>query len=411
MTRNLYLGADVGPAMDLLPNFAAAAEFMWEQLKRTDFPSRAGALAAEAASARPDVIALQEATTWLCTPHIWQLPVPVYDFTSILTAATQRAGVPYRVAKVGTSRAFNTGFAINPIAGLTMVNDPAVFQPLFGQDDAACGFQIADALLVRDDLAPMVRAAGTSEFAADYTIIPTVMNVYRGYAWADIEIHEVPIRFVATHLESLFDPVGIPVARQQAAQLNADLKGSTMPTVVMGDFNSDPRDPRPVGQPNPGQQPTANEVCPAQSVDGGDDTCSAYWLMVNNGWRDSGPSGPTWGFTALLNGNDPQRPAGLTDRLDYVFSRGMGDVAAAALVGQNYPDGPDMALCAGQVVCAPSDHAGVVVEMALPAAGDWAAPPPAHSRIPFGFWKSVFLAMGLLLVWRVRVRIRRVQAG
>ena len=49
MTRNLYLGADVGPAMNLLPDFGAATEFMWGQVRQTDFPARAQGLAREVA--------------------------------------------------------------------------------------------------------------------------------------------------------------------------------------------------------------------------------------------------------------------------------------------------------------------------------------------------------------------------
>jgi len=33
MSRNIYLGADVGVAMKLLPNFPAAAQFMWDQVR------------------------------------------------------------------------------------------------------------------------------------------------------------------------------------------------------------------------------------------------------------------------------------------------------------------------------------------------------------------------------------------
>lgn len=66
MTRNLYLGADVGVAMDLIPNLSAAAQFMWDQVKATDFNKRAPKLAAEVIAARPDVIGIQEATIWYC---------------------------------------------------------------------------------------------------------------------------------------------------------------------------------------------------------------------------------------------------------------------------------------------------------------------------------------------------------
>lgn len=406
MTRNLYLGADVGPAMRLLPDFRAATQFMWGQVRRTDFATRVTALAGEVVAAKPDVIALQEATNWLCTPHVWQAATPVIDFTADFLAATARAGTPYVVAQAG-GRAVNPGFAINPIPGLTMAHDPAMFQPLFGTDDAACGFRIADAVLVRSDLAPSVRAAGTSEYTADYTIIPTLMNVYRGYAWADVEVHGVTVRFVATHLESLFDPDTVPVARRQAAQLVSDLAAGDMPTVVMGDFNSDPRDPRATGQPNPGEQPVQSRACPAQTGGGQDDTCSAYWVMVHGGWQDAGPDAsghPTWGYTALLTGPDPQRPGGLTDRLDYVFSRGLGGAVSAALVGDRYPTGPDMVAC-GTQVCAPSDHAGIVATLALSAAGLAAPAPPRHARIPFGFWKAVLLGAVVLPGWRIRRRV------
>jgi len=34
MSRNLYLGADVGVAMEYTPNFPKAAQFMWDQVKK-----------------------------------------------------------------------------------------------------------------------------------------------------------------------------------------------------------------------------------------------------------------------------------------------------------------------------------------------------------------------------------------
>ena len=40
MSRNLYLGADVGVAMKLIPDFSAAAQFMWSQVSATDFAKR-----------------------------------------------------------------------------------------------------------------------------------------------------------------------------------------------------------------------------------------------------------------------------------------------------------------------------------------------------------------------------------
>lgn len=121
---------------------------------------------------------------------------------------------------------------------------------LFGSESADCGFEIGDALLVRQDIASDVLRVGISEYEGRTTIVLTVMAIDRGYAWADIATAGTEVRFVATHLESLWEPDVRPVASVQAGQLVADLAQTDGP-LVMGDFNSDPRDPRPDGEPNP----------------------------------------------------------------------------------------------------------------------------------------------------------------
>ncbi|MEY2768645.1 MAG: hypothetical protein RL359_281, partial [Actinomycetota bacterium] len=40
MSRNIYLGADVGVALELIPNMPAAAQFMWDQVNKNDFSKR-----------------------------------------------------------------------------------------------------------------------------------------------------------------------------------------------------------------------------------------------------------------------------------------------------------------------------------------------------------------------------------
>ena len=47
MSRNIYLGADVGVALELIPNMPAAGQFMWDQVNKNDFSKRSIALAAE----------------------------------------------------------------------------------------------------------------------------------------------------------------------------------------------------------------------------------------------------------------------------------------------------------------------------------------------------------------------------
>ena len=62
MSRNLYLGGDIGPILDAsnpadIPLLVAQT---WATIRATDFPQRAQLIAQEIAAARPDVIGLQE---------------------------------------------------------------------------------------------------------------------------------------------------------------------------------------------------------------------------------------------------------------------------------------------------------------------------------------------------------------
>lgn len=94
MSRNLYLGANEIVALDLLPDMPAAAQVMWDQVTATDFDTRVGLLALEAAEVRPDVIGLQEATTWSCRPSPLRGAETVFDFLEQFLAAARAAGVP-----------------------------------------------------------------------------------------------------------------------------------------------------------------------------------------------------------------------------------------------------------------------------------------------------------------------------
>lgn len=414
MTRNLYLGADVDVALDMLPELPSAAQFMWDQSAETDFTARVDSLAAEVATVEPDVIGLQEATTWQCRPGPFGDNTVVFDFTDQYLDALASTGREYVIA------AENASFAIPPLPGMP-VTSPETFQPLFGQDTATCGFATGDALLVRGDLA--VQQSGTTDYEDREPLVPGTWYLDRGYAWADVAIGEQPVRFVTTHLESRWMAGEKTAASKQATQLSQDLAPTKLPLVVMGDFNTDPRDPRPVDAPNPGGQPEASEACPAQT--GTDSTCNTYWTMVKAGYADAGPDPDdplnySWGSAANLAGPDPERvqaalemgnPAGFTDRLDYVFVRNGVRTQTAELVGNTWPDGNDIWRCDGQAQvansrnmslllfqegkgrpvarghCFPTDHAGLVVGLSVPVDGRTSdAPPTAHSVAKIQWW-------------------------
>jgi endonuclease/exonuclease/phosphatase family metal-dependent hydrolase len=440
MTRNLYLGADVAEALSLIPDLGAAAQSLWDQVAATDFTARVPLLAQQTAQAAPAVVGIQEATRWECTPSPTQGPTVVYDFTAQFLEATADAGTPYVLASAGGSTAENPSFTIPAIPLVTKVDDPATFQPLFGSDTAYCGFTIGDALAVRADLAGSVVAAGTVEYERSTPIVPLVLDVVRGYAWADVVVDGTPVRFVTTHLEAVWSPGTVPAAADQARQLVDDLASVAMPLVVMGDFNSDPRDPRTPGD-NPGGQPEASDACPAQS--GTDAGCSAYWTMTAAGYTDAGPDATdprnlTWGAEALLAGPSLERlraaqrmgnPWGMTDRLDYVWTRNGVTATSASVVGARWPVEGQTWACATQPqldnaraaaaemgaevpasgACLPTDHAGIVAALAVPASDVRDAALLDRSGINWGRVIAAAVLVGLvaLLVVGIRSLMRR----
>ena len=417
MSRNIYLGADVGVALELIPNFPKAAQFMWDQVKKTDFATRAPKLARESAQDRPEIIGVQEATIWYCKKDLLSDKVEVFNFLDQFISATKASGVGYSLATANGVEAFNPGYSIAAIPYVTKVRDPEVFNPIFGQDTASCGFTIGDALLVRDDVKDRIIQVGNTEYDATYSIVPTLMTIYRGYTWADFKVQDSVVRLITTHLESIWDENKVPNSALQAQQLVADLKDAKMPIVIMGDFNADYRDPRPQGEPNPGEQPVASENCPTP----GGAKCNAYSTMIEAGFENASPDAKnpryfTWGASALLNGPDKKRALdakkfgnqyGFTDRLDYIFTKNVYATVSAKIIGNVWPDGSGVWDC-GKDKCFPSDHAGVVATIELPRSAGAIDPDlPEHTRFPLGFWHYFAAALLLVISWRIARRFGR----
>lgn len=418
MTRNIYLGADVGVALELLPDFPSAAQFMWDQMRATDFEKRSKALAKELVLYKPDVVGIQEATKWVCKKGIFSRKKTIYDFLQLLIDETKRQGVGYSLATKEGKSAFNTGFSIPAIPRLTVVRDPTLFTPIFGEESASCGFEIADAILIRDDFNGEITQVGNSEYKEYYTVVPLVMEIYRGYSWVDLEADGKTIRFVTTHLESLFDEELEPHSSIQVTQLIADLAATKSPLVVMGDFNADPRDPRGKREPNPGGQPTESGACKRQEQEVSsfkfDSTCNAYWKMIEAGYEDVGPNSLdpqnfTWGLSALLDGPDPAReatgkkwgnPFGFTERLDYIFIRGGLSVSKSELVSNNSPANTSFWNCEPlqeKSKCSPSDHAGLFTRLVLTSNKETLIndPLPENLTVP---WVKIVVVGVLLLI-------------
>jgi endonuclease/exonuclease/phosphatase family metal-dependent hydrolase len=336
MSRNLYLGADIdamfAPGADLEEALANAIY----QVAYTDFRARAVALAQEITSAQPHVAGLQEVVTYsLFLSQGYPVPTaPIIPFTP--PAGNPLAGVP-------------VNFLETLMAELGSGYQVAVYQPMLGlpMPIAQMGdwflyihYQDGGAIIVRNDVAydnaqghvfsdlRMMSVAGMD--------FPRLM----GWTQADVKINDRWIRFASAHLENQDDPA---VQEKQAAELAATLKASTLPVVLVGDFNS-----------------AANNDAPADRKTG------SYRILRQSGLADlwlrqpqSNRNGNTCCHAPLL---DNLYPA-MDQRLDIVFARfsggGFGGKAAVEIVGRDdgrfvHPYGYTLW---------PSDHAGVVARL------------------------------------------------
>ena len=128
MTRNLFLGADLTPAYEALagdgglarlPGVVAATFNPGPPLgavQRTDFSTRARALADEIEATDPDLIALQEAARWRTRGPTGSV---AYDHLELLEAELARRGLAYRRVVAAESGDVELPSAAGIMVGLT----------------------------------------------------------------------------------------------------------------------------------------------------------------------------------------------------------------------------------------------------------------------------------------------------
>jgi hypothetical protein len=247
MTRNLYLGADLAPAIGApdLPSFVAATGGVLRQVTATSFPIRAKGLAAEILDADPDLVGLQEVALWRTgAPSIAPLlgapktaSTVRYDFLQLLLDQLNDCEERYRAVVIEEEFDFEAPADENGVAG----DGPA---PIV---DA----ELNARLTMRDVILQRVGAGvrvwdpegGHFQHLLTLPILGSPVAVTRGWTKVEARVRgSDPFRFVNTHLEA-FDPASVhPSLRAlQAAELVA-LFGpptSERPVVLLGDLNSD----------------------------------------------------------------------------------------------------------------------------------------------------------------------------
>ncbi|HXS48220.1 MAG TPA: endonuclease/exonuclease/phosphatase family protein [Solirubrobacterales bacterium] len=243
MTRNLYLGADLTPAIQAksLEEFVAKNGQILREVTANDFPTRAEGLADEILNAKPDLVGLQEVALWRTAPANFEVlskgpsaTTVRYDYLQELLGELNKGKPTYEVVVVQPEFDFE--------APADEDENPATGP--FGADING-RLTMNDVILARRGAGVQTANATAGHFVnlLPVEILGNQIPVTRGWTATDAKVRGSHwFRFVNTHLEA-FDPSFlVPSFRaKQAAELVAPGGPATsdLPVVLVGDLNSD----------------------------------------------------------------------------------------------------------------------------------------------------------------------------
>jgi endonuclease/exonuclease/phosphatase family metal-dependent hydrolase len=321
MTRNLYFGADLGPAVaaTTVPQLIAAATQIFGVVQASDIPGRADVIAAEIAAARPDLVGLQEVALWRSQFPPDFAPAPdattvEFDFLQLLLDALAARGVAYDVVAVHVSNDLEapaltaTGVCCREIRFTD--REVILARAARAHNDPLVVTNVEDGTFVAQAAVPLPSGV--------------LYRERRGWLAADVVARGAEFRFVTTHLL----PAGPADFLQafQGAELVTGPANTTRPVILVCDCNS-PADG--TGTTTYGDLLTAGFV---------------------DGWLERQPH--LAGLTCCQAG-DLRNPTSLFDqRIDLVLVRGRAHVRQIETVGDELVDRTADGLWA-------SDHAGV----------------------------------------------------
>jgi len=334
MARNVYLGADLVPALlapDQQSMFIAAGKIYDDSIFGTNFRGRAELLADEIARAKPDAIGLQEVALWRRGPldSVTPNPTPatevVIDYLEVLQTQLQKRGLKYKVARVQAE------------ADLELPID----RDADGSPEFDGRLTMRDVILVKKNLKVSNRRGGHYASLLPAPSAVGQIDVTRGWAAVDLtkgkKKNAKKFRFVTTHFEAF----AAFFRRNQAEELvNKGFIRSNgkVPVILVGDLNSDPDDPS--VQEVEGIPPTEN--------------AAAFQVVANAGFKDLGVTVNTCCHADdLLNDT-----VDFGSRIDHVLAKGKVQKLGATLTGA------DPALRTNTGLW-PSDHGGVVSRLRI----------------------------------------------
>lgn len=335
MTWNVYYGTDPSPLLQTPPEqVPIVAADIWALVKHTDFPARAGVIAQAIAQKRPDLIGLQEAA-------VYRIQIPSdailggsqpatqveFDFVALLIDSLAVRGLTYTLVAADST---------------TDIEVP-VFDPENGNALPYTDVRLTD----RDAVLARAGVGISNPLHAPYQAavpVPLGNGIQEGWSSVEATVGGQTYRFVSTHLEI---QQFLPVQEAQADELLGLLEDETLPTIVVGDFNSDASGLHP-NDPNY--------------------ETSSYGKFIDAGFADSWlrPAGLPLGLTCCENDSLSNFLQTFDQRVDFIFTRNLSQVLPAGslvlarqVVGDQRGDRTASGLW-------PSDHGGVVATFIVP---------------------------------------------
>ena len=249
MTRNLYLGADLTPAIAAknTNEFVEANGQILREVTANNFPVRAKGLAREILKKRPDLVGLQEVALWRVGPPSLEpllgsggptASTVRYDYLDLLLDQLNKGKKRYRVAVVQEEFDFEAPANENGAPG----DGPNGFVK-----DAEINGRLTmrDVILVRRGAGVVTSRPRKGNFQnlLVVKVSGVEVKVARGWTAIDAKVRgSKKFRFVNTHLEAFDDETQVPSIRAlQAGELVAPGGPATtkLPVILLGDLNSD----------------------------------------------------------------------------------------------------------------------------------------------------------------------------
>lgn len=282
MTRNLYLGADLTPAIESKSTgeFIEANGAIFRQVEATNFPVRAKGLAKEILDNRPDLVGLQEVALWRTAPPSLgpvfsgkpEATTVKYDFLKLLLAQLNKKKALYKPVVVQDEFDFEAPADANGQPG----DGPGGGTGILANAETNGRLTMRDVILKR--LHSGVQTTNPKSGHFERLLIEKVAGskeiaVTRGWTSVDAKIRgSKKLHFVDTHLEAFDNEAEFPSVRaQQASELVAPGGPATskLPVILVGDLNSDVK----------------TEVKPGDA--------QAYRVMLKAGFRERAADKPT----------------------------------------------------------------------------------------------------------------------